>query len=286
MNIDHVRTFLEVAATGNFRRAAERLNVTQSTVSTRIRALEDSLDRPLFARGRSGAALTAAGQQFQHYALTMLRSWQQAQREIALPSGYGGVLGIGAQVSLWERLIRDWIPWLRSMAPDVILRVEADYSESLMRQLSDGLLDIGVMYRPRTTHGLKVEKLLEERLVLVSTRRRTLTKGWLDDYVYVDWGEDFRAAHDEAFPDMEAPALSVGLGAMGLQYIIDNGGSGYFPLRVARPLLAAKRLYRVGRAPTFSRPAYMVYPQSPADEERLRLALDGLRHIAAAESED
>ncbi len=286
MNIDHVRTFLEVAATGNFTRAAERLNVTQSTVSTRIQALEGSLDRPLFARGRSGAALTAAGQQFQHYALTMLRSWQQAQREIALPSGYGGVLSIGAQVSLWERLIRDWIPWLRSMAPDVILRVEADYSESLMRQLSDGLLDIGVMYRPRTTHGLEVEKLLEERLVLVSTRRRTLTKGWPDDYVYVDWGEDFRAAHDEAFPDMEAPALSVGLGAMGLQYIIDNGGSGYFPLRVVRPLLAAKRLYRVGRAPTFSRPAYMVYPQSPADQERLHLALDGLRHIAAAESED
>jgi DNA-binding transcriptional LysR family regulator len=286
MNLDHVRTFLEVAAAGTFRRAAEHLNVTQSTVSTRIRSLEDSLDCALFVRGRSGAELTAAGQQFHPFALTMVRSWQQAQREVALPAGYGAMLSIGAQVSLWERLIRDWIPWLRAMAPDIALRVETDYSDSLMRQLSDGLLDVGVMYQPRHSHGLTVETLLEENLVLVSTIRRGVGSGWRQDYVLVDWGDDFRAAHAEAFPDMEAPVISVGLGAMGLQYILDNGGSGYFPLRVARPLLKARRLYRVARAPTFRRPAYMVYPEAPADPARLALALDGLRRIAAAESED
>jgi hypothetical protein len=61
MNIEHMRTFLEVAATANFNRAAERLNVSQSTVSARIRALEQQLDRRLLVRARSGAELTAAG---------------------------------------------------------------------------------------------------------------------------------------------------------------------------------------------------------------------------------
>ncbi len=286
MNLEHVRTFLEVAATGSFGRAAEHLNVTQSTVSTRVQTLEESLDRVLFMRGRSGAALTAAGQQFQHYAETMYRSWQQARREVALPAGFGGILSIGVQVSLWERLILAWIPWLREQAPDIAVRVETDYSDSLMRRLSDGLLDVGIMYVPRTSAGLTVEKLLEEKLVLVSTTERSVRDDWVSDYVFVHWGEDFRAAHDEAFPDMQAPAIAVGLGAMGLQYILANGGSGYFPLRVVRSLLADGRLYRVARAPTFGRPAYMVYAAEATDVERRDFALAGLRRIAAGESED
>jgi LysR family transcriptional regulator, flagellar master operon regulator len=286
MNLEHVRTFLEVSATGSFGRAAEHLNVTQSTVSTRVQTLEESLDRVLFLRGRSGAALTAAGQQFQHYAETMYRAWQQARREVALPAGFGGILSIGVQVSLWERLILAWIPWLREQAPDIAVRVETDYSDSLMRRLSDGLLDVGIMYVPRTSAGLTVEKLLEEKLVLVSTTERSVRDDWVSDYVFVHWGEDFRAAHDEAFPDMQAPAIAVGLGAMGLQYILANGGSGYFPLRVVRSLLADGRLHRVARAPTFGRPAYMVYALEATDPERRDFALAGLRRIAAGESED
>jgi DNA-binding transcriptional LysR family regulator len=266
MNIEHIKTFLEIAATGNFNRAAERLNVTQSTASARIKSLEDRLDRVLFLRGRNGATLTAAGRR-------------------ALPEGYRAYLGLGSQVSLWERLILKWIPWMRQAAPDVALRLEADYSDSLMRQLSDGLLDAGVMYLPRHGPGLVIETLLEERLVLVSSSKRTLSAGWVEDYLYVEWGDDFRAEHSRAFPEMASPAISVGLGALGLQYILENGGSGYFPLRVVRPLLAARRLFRVRQAPEFRRPAYVVYSADPNDGELLQLALTGLRQVAQGERE-
>ncbi len=286
MNIDHIRTFLEVAETGNFNRAAGNLNVAQSTVSARIRTLEDALGRRLFARSHSGAALTAAGQQLRRYALNMQRLWRQAQQEVVLPEGLRAVLGLGAQVSLWERLILRWIPWMREKAPEVALRVEADYSPSLMRQLSDGLLDIGVMYMPRQTPGLVVEKLLEEILVMVSTTERRATQAWVEDYVYVDWGDVYRARHAEAFPDMEVPAVSVGLGALGLQYILENGGSGYFPLRVVRPLLEEGRLFRTVGASAIGRPAYMVFAANPADSELLDLALAGLRRVASLDSDE
>ena len=285
MNIEHIKTFLEIAATGNFNRAAERLNVTQSTASARIKTLEDRLDRVLFLRGRNGATLTAAGRRFHRYALSVVRAWEQARQETALPEGYRAYLGLGSQVSLWERLILKWVPWMRQAAPDVALRLEADYSDSLMRHLSDGLLDIGVMYLPRHGPGLVVETLLEERLVLVATSKRTLSAGWVEDYVYVEWGDDFRAEHSRAFPEMASPAISVGLGALGLQYILEHGGSGYFPLRVVRPLLAARRLYRVRQAPEFRRPAYVVYPTDPSDDELLQLALTGLRQVAQGERE-
>lgn len=279
MHIDQIRTFLEIAATGNFNRAAETLNVTQSTVSARIRALEDRLGRSLFTRNHAGAQLTPAGQQFRRYALNLQRLWQRAEQEVALPKAYRASIGLGSQFSLWEHLILRWIPWFRQAAPDVAVRVEADYSTSLMRQLADGVLDIGVMYTPRPIPGLVVEELLVEQLVLVSTDDPSSTTGWKDAYVFVDWGREFRLAHGESFPDV-TPPVSVGLGPLGLRYILENGGAGYFPVRVVRPLLAEGRLFRVPDTPVMRRPAYVVYGAAPGDEALLQLGLQGLRDIA------
>ena len=58
MDIELARTFLEIVSTGSFVRASERLNVGQTTVSARIRLLEQQLGRPLFVRNKGGATLT------------------------------------------------------------------------------------------------------------------------------------------------------------------------------------------------------------------------------------
>ena len=284
MNLDHIWTFLEVADTGNFNRAARNLNVTQSTVSARIKSLEENFGHALLTRGHAGCELTAAGHQLRQYAVGIQRLWQKSHQAVTLRPGFRSVLAIGAQVSLWERLVLDWIAWMREKVPDVALRVEADYSSSQMRQLADGLLDIGVMYQPRHTPGLVVEKLLEENLVLVATDDREVSPGWIEDYVFVDWGDVFLTEHAEAFPQMETAAVAVGLGALGLQYILKYGGSGYFPLRVVQPLIDEGRLNRLAGAPMVRRPAYVVYRTDPADQETQALALDGLRGIAALEA--
>ncbi len=285
MNIDLARTFLEIVDTGNFNRAAERLSVTQSTVSMRIRALEDELGRPLFVRSKSGTQLTAAGIQFRRYATTMVRTWEQARQELALPPGFRTVLTVGGQLSLWDRLLVQWIPWMRTAMPDVALKAEVGLSDGLMRHLIEGLLDLGIMYSPLSRPGLHIEKLLEEHLVLLSTRRRSVAE-WDDDYVLVDWGPEFRAGHSQAFPDLKTPAITVGLGSLGLQHILAYGGSGYFPMRVARPYLAAGRLFEVSGAPDFRRPAYLVYAEDESREDWFATAVDGLRYVASLENED
>jgi len=285
MNIDLARTFLEIVETGNFNRAAERLHVTQSTVSMRIKALEDELGRPLFVRSKAGTELTAAGVQFRRYASMMVRVWEQARQEIALPPGFKTVLNVGGQFSLWDRLLVQWIPWMRTALPEVALRAEVGLSDGLMRQLAEGLLDIGVMYSPQSRPGLHIEKLLEERLVMASTRRRSV-EDWDEDYVLVDWGPEFRVGHGRAFPDLKTPAVSVGLGSLGLQHILSYGGTGYFPMRVIRGLLAAGRLFPVVGAPEFRRPAWLVYAPDEAREDWFHTALDGLRYVASLESEE
>lgn len=74
MDITLLKTFIEVAQTGSFGTAAERLLVTQSTVSLRIAKLEASLGRALFTRSKAGAELTVAGSTFEQYALALLHT--------------------------------------------------------------------------------------------------------------------------------------------------------------------------------------------------------------------
>lgn len=280
MNFEQIRTFLEIAETGNFNRAADNLNVTQSTVSARIKALEYQVGRPLFRRGQGGAELTSSGRQLQRYALSMQRLWERARQEIALPEGFRGTIGLGVQLSLWPKLAPDWIAAMRSAAPDLAIHVEADYSGNMMRLLTDGVLDLAVMYEPRRTPGFVIEKLIEEPLVLVATAPRRTREDFVDDYVYVDWGPAFRVNHAEAFPDFTAPAVSVGLGQMALEYILRNGGSGYIARRHAARHIDAGKLHLVADAPELQREAWLVYPENPEDEDLHALGVAALREVA------
>lgn len=280
MNFEQIRSFLEIAETGNFNRAAENLNVTQSTVSARIKALEDRVGRPLFKRGQGGAELTPSGRQLQRYALSMQRLWERARQEIALPEGFRGTVGLGVQMSLWPKLAPGWIATMRAAAPDLAVHVEADYSGNMMRLLTDGVLDLAVMYEPRRSPGFVIEKLIEEPLVLVATTPRRTSEDFVDDYVYVDWGPVFRTAHAEAFPHFSAPAVSVGLGQLALEYILQNGGSGYVARRHAEAHIARGALHPVADAPELQRAAWLVYPENPEDEDVHKLAVDSLRDVA------
>jgi DNA-binding transcriptional LysR family regulator len=128
-----------------------------------------------------------------------------------------------------------------------------------MPGLIEGRLDVGVMYTPQSRPGLKIEKLLDERLVLVSTNLRSAPEP-RQDYVYVNWGAEFYTKHKTFFPNFGGAALTVNIGWLGLQHLMKNGGAGYFPLRIVMPHLRTGRLTIVRNAPEFLIPAYVVYP--------------------------
>jgi DNA-binding transcriptional LysR family regulator len=115
------------------------------------------------------------------------------------------------------------------------------------------------MYTPQSRPGLKVEQLFEEQLVLVSTDPDSEGEPQ-PGYVYVDWGPEFYNRHSAYFPNFAGPALTANIGWLGLQHVLENGGSGYFPRRIVQPFLKARRLHIVADAPEFSMPAYVAYP--------------------------
>lgn len=281
MDTELARTFLAVAAAGNFIGAADRLHVTQSTVSARIRALEESLRCKLFVRNKSGATLTAAGRQFQKHASTLVRTVEHARHDVGMPKGFRGAMTIGGRFGLWEQFLLRLLPSMRSRLPEISVRAEIGMEADLMQGLVEGRIDIAVMYTPQSRPGLKIDPLFDDRLVLVASgplNRKEPGPG----YVHVDWGPEFFARYSASFPGFPGPALAVNIGWLGLQHIVRNGGSGYFPLRLVRPYIENRQLMLPDWAPAFSLPAYVVYPGEHDD-----VALDGalaiIRELAETE---
>lgn len=278
MDIELARTFLEIVSAGSFVRAAERLHVTQTAVSARIQALEAQLARPLFVRNKSGARLTPAGREFVQYATQLVQIWERARHQVAVPPGRDTVLSLGGEFSLWNSLLLNWLVWLRRDRATVALRSHVEAPDRLMDRLQSSALDIAVLYAPYHRPDVEIAPLLNEELIAVTTN---LNDRALSDsnYVYVDWGPDFANHHDTAFPGLKESSTFVDLGPLGLRYILEAGGSGYFRTRAVQRFIEEGRLFPVQDAPTFSYSVYAAYSRKAASET-IEWALDGLKQVA------
>jgi DNA-binding transcriptional LysR family regulator len=283
MDIAAARTFLEIVKTGSFVRAAANLNVTQTAVSARVRVLEDQLDRQLFVRNKAGAKLTPAGDQLLRYATTLVQVWDRARHQVAMQVGRADVVTVGGEHSLWNPLLRDWLVWMRSECPDVAIQAQIDVADRLIDQVQEGVLDLAVVYAPPHRTGIVPELLREETLVAVTTDAESrLPFG--QDYVYVDWGEEFLSSHHTAFPDAPSPALTVNQGPLAMDYILAVGGAGYFRMEAARPHLESGRLKLLPDTPRFAYSVYAVY-SAKADERLMERVRRGLRAVARPQPE-
>lgn len=280
MDVDRARTFLEIVSAGSFLRAAERLNVTQTTVSARIRTLEEELGRPLFIRNRNGAQLTASGREFERYAQSFVQVWERARHQLAMPAGRSSVVALGGELSLWNPLLLDWLVAMKKAKPEIALRAHVGVAEQLLEQLRTGVIDVAVLYAPKMMPGFKVELIDEEELILV----RSVSQGEDDgerEYVHVDWGLLFNAQFGGPVAQHGEPGLMVGLGPLGLNYILRAGGMGYFRRGVARPFIESGQLEIVEGAREFTYPAYAVYEETAEPRNEVREALQVLKAVIA-----
>lgn len=255
-----VKTFLEVVACDSFAGAAERMFVSQSAVSLRIKSLEEQLGQQVFIRSKRGITLTAAGRQFERYAQSFLQVWEEAKQQVAVPENYRDILVIAGEYDLWQRLLLRWLPAMAEAMPAIAFRAEVAHHYRLTRQIIEGTTDIAVMYTPQIRPGVVVDKLFEDQLVLVSTD--PATRGIDETYVYVDWGEEFFAFHSNNFPHKQHPRISFTVGPLALTYLLNNGGSAYLPKRLADPFLDEGKLHEVPHMPSFGFMVHMSWRNS------------------------
>lgn len=276
MDIDLAKTFLEIVRCGSLIAAADRLHVTQTAISARVQKLEHSLNSTLFIRNRKGAKLTADGEAFVIYATQLVHTWETAVRDLPLPKGFHKFIHIGGEASSGNPLILNWVYQIQKNITSHAVKAEIKEGAALLLQLELGFLDAVLVFQPAYWPGLQVEQVLEEKLILVRLR------GKPTPYVYVDWGEEFRKAHDAALPEKARAAISFNVGPVALQYILDNGGAGYFSAHLVQAHINSGVLERVGSAPEFSHATYLVYSRSRCTAE-LRRAIELLKELVAAQ---
>lgn len=276
MNIEQARSFLAVADTGSFVAAAERLHVTQSTISARIRTLEDTLGCTLFLRNKAGAVLTGAGIRFQTHALQMVRAFERARRETGLPDSIRAQVAIGARFGLWDGITMAWLNRQKDRRRDVSFRAEIAFEPELMQGLIDGTLDIGIMYTPQRRPKLEQVPYLTERLRLVSSDPEDLLRP--EHYVHIEWGAEFDAQLAAGFPEFFRTRVSFNIGWLGILHLRTAPGYAYFPERLVRTELEAGLFHIVEAAPVFDLPSSLVI-RSDRDRTLIDPMVDGLLRL-------
>ena len=123
------------------------------------------------------------------------------------------------------------------------------------------------MYEPGQPPGFTMEHLFDEEFVLVTSTPGSRRQQ--SDYVFVDWGPAFQADHTATYPELNKTSVALDLGSMGIDYLLANKASGYFPRRLVKHHVTRRRLRIPARSRSFASAVYMVYPEA-RDEEAFR----------------
>ncbi|MFW8637276.1 LysR family transcriptional regulator [Cribrihabitans pelagius] len=282
MQISAFETFLAIEATGSFHAAAARLHITQTAVSARIKALEERLGTALFERGPGGARLSAAGRQFLPHAVQLVRSWEMVSGGLRGSLVRQAPLRLGAALSVWDALLVDVVVRLERRQGTVPFTLNYDHLLNMDEAVAQRLLDLAIVNEVPAGTRLGVEELPPERLLLLSDRPLRLERDALPLFVNLELGREYQAGVAQVLPRGGHQQVVLGNAPMGLRYLMERGGAGYFPAVMAAEALADGRLHVAEGAPELLLSCKALYlPGNPALEQ-IRTVLSGLRALRSA----
>jgi len=242
MNITALQTFLAIVDSGSLVRASQQLHVTQSTVTARLKALEDEIGQQLLNRQKSGATLTPAGSTLLRYARIMTGLWRQARYATSLPAGLASVCTFGCDRELWHGPGRAFFNGVISGHPEMAVSVRQGGGRDLEEWLATGMVDVILTFDSIARGSQTVHPLPPEELVLYSDRPDCSTTA--DPlYIFVDHGPEFRRQHAETYYGAGVARVSFDSSWWALQTLLDRGGSAYLPRALAQSYVAAGRLH-------------------------------------------
>lgn len=168
MEISQIRHFVRIAETGSYIKAADLLNIGQSTLSRQVRALEVELRASLFYRHGRGVLLTEAGKKFLEYARGVLHLMDSAAIAVRdSESAFSGQLSIGMTPSIGRACIPALLPKLVSLYPRAAISVVEGLSGALYDAVLLGQLDFALLYNPAASPNIKITPIVSEPLYLV-----------------------------------------------------------------------------------------------------------------------
>lgn len=259
MDVKVFKTFLEVAKTRHFGRAAENLYITQAAVSARIKQLESFFGQILFIRHRNSIKLTSSGERLIAYAEVMVSALEHARNELALSDSRTMQLTMAGTPNIWDAYLQQCLSEVAKAFSGYAFQAEVLSRELLNRHLLERTLDMAFAFESFKSDELVSKKVADIRLELVATSQSSVDEALSQQYVYVDWGTRFSSEHAERHGQKTAPYLRTSTGGIALDFILKNGGSAYLPTSITAAYLATEQLYHVKASEPWVRPVYLTY---------------------------
>jgi len=150
MDVEAIRAFLRVAASGNLTRAAESLGLPQPTLSRTIRTLEREAGAPLFVRTRRGVHPTEAGRRFAERCRGIVSAIEDAIAEVAPDRAPSGHVSVGIPHSMTDFIARPLVEWFAANFPQSVISLLQGVSDELEQSLALGETDVGILISPQT----------------------------------------------------------------------------------------------------------------------------------------
>jgi DNA-binding transcriptional LysR family regulator len=212
VELRHLRYFVAVAEELHFRRAAERLHVSQPPLSQQIRALERELGVEVFSRNRRRVELTAPGRALLPRAREILAAVDDAvQTTRRVARGEAGELAVGFVGSAMYGALPDVLRDFRAARPGVALRLRELPTGEALDALAQGRIDVGVVRPAQAEPGIALDVVAREAVVVALPEGHRLAKRRrlaLRDLA----GEDF-----VLLARREAPGLRAAIDALGAE---------------------------------------------------------------------
>lgn len=170
MHIETLKVFCDLVDLQSFSLAAERNFITQSAVSQQIRSLEDKFKRRLLerVRGRREVKLTAAGEVFYRESKLILDAYDQLNESMrTLVGKIGGTVKVATIYSIGLHEFPPKVREFMSKFPQVKIDLEYSRTTRVVRDVQNGLVELGVVAFPEPRRGLTIVPMQSDRLVLI-----------------------------------------------------------------------------------------------------------------------
>lgn len=170
MNYERLRTFMAVAEKKSFSEAGKILFVTQPTITSQIKALEEELHTKLFERTTKKVEMTQSAIILYKYAREIIHLSDSAKKEILkIEDMVHGDLSMGCSLTIGEYILPAYLKEFKDMYPLIQMSVEISNSNNIITSIKDQFIDVGLIETPIDDPEIMVEPFLEDELILIAS---------------------------------------------------------------------------------------------------------------------
>lgn len=256
MDIQLLDTFMDLMETKSFNKTADRLGVTQSTVSHRVKSLEALLGKRLFNRSRAGTLPTVAGTRFLDHARTLSQEWREAIRHVETARAFDKVMRLGLQHDVAGEFSGPAVKQMRLKLPRVSIYLQVDYSMEIVRSLLSGELDIGMVFTPQHQPDLYFEPLGYIRYQMVSNHVESLDDVDAEHYIQPNLSLNLNERHRKELPSLTDTPLTCGTSRAVENLMGSISATSYVAEFMAQKMSIESNACIVSDAPIFDQSVY------------------------------